>query len=1307
MQRRRSASPRAAIRRLVVEILERRHLLAVTGIDLTELAVNPELFDSSRILVRFKPDAPELAGSAILAGTEFGATIDLVPGLRSVTLSPDVTVETALAAYKTNPYVLYAEPDYHVQLELTPNDTRFPSLWGLNNTGQTGGTIDADIDAVEAWDTTTGGGTTIVAVIDTGVDYTHPDLAANIWNNPGEIPGNSQDDDGNGYVDDVHGYDFVNFDGDPMDDHSHGTHVAGTIGAVGNNGVGVAGVNWNVQIMALKFLDAFGGGFTEDAIQALNYAVAKGAKISNNSWGGGGYSQALFDAIRNAQSAGHIFVAAAGNEGSNNDSLPFFPASYSLDNIISVAATDHNDNLASFSNFGATSVDLGAPGVNILSTTPGNTYDTFSGTSMATPHVVGVVALVRELHPEWTYGQVVNQILSTVDPVAALAGTTASGGRLNAAAAVGAPAPDTRGPRVVTASWYGAASETVDTVRVTWSEPIAAATFAPADISGFSGPGGSIVVSSVTVVNGTNNRQFDIKFPVQTTFGSYTMTIGPNITDLANNPMNQDNDGTNGEPGEDRYTTDFALLDVLVFTSTDVPAPIFDWTYTISYLEITPAIPIADINVEVDLSHTWVGDLEIYLASPAAIFPFGPYVELFLYRGGGGDNLTDTVFDDEATTHISAGTAPFTGSFRPEGTLSDFDGLTTFGVWQLWIGDTQLEDEGMLLGWRMIVTPEGSTPPPPPPPPPENTAPVADNESYTTGEDQALAIAAPGVLDGDTDADGDALTAVLAAGPSHGTLVLNANGSFTYTPAANYSGSDNFTYRASDGTDLSNLATVDITISPVNDPPLAVDDSATGAIDTPLTFDGASGNPPRLEANDTDVEGGPLSIASVQNALHGNAVVNGDGTVTFTPEAGYSGPASFEYTVRDTGGLTDVGLVQIDVIDNSFDYYYFSTATGGTLVGSSGTPLSFADADIVRLAVGSSGAYDFELYFDGSDVGLTTGNEDIDAFDILPNGSIVLSTVGTFSVPGPSGISIGGGGHDLLLFTPTSLGSTTAGVWHTYFDGNDVGLTTNNENVDAVSVLEDGRLLISTSGNVSVSGASGDDKDLLAFTPTLLGDTTAGTWAMYFDGSDVALTSNAEDVDALFVDPAAGAPGLPALFFSTRGNFAVTGVSGTNNDVFQFTPTLLGGTTTGSYAPGLSLDGSQFGLDTFDIDGIQLGLAPELAGTAVGIRATRVSGKTSERIDGSLALLVPDAILAEMQASLQPAAALEPVALAIARAVPRDSLASGGSSAAAIDSRPIARKLDDVFARSADDDWNADRLDDLAEWLTAVRRQKR
>jgi serine protease len=366
------------------------------------------------------------------AGGEIVAEYALVPGLVRVQLPAGMSVPQAVEAFSRLPSVEYAEPDYILHaVDTTPNDPSFGSLWGM-----------ANIKAPLAWDTSTGAADFVVADIDSGADYDHPDLAANIWTNTGEIPGNGIDDDKNGYVDDVHGWDFAYNDDDPFDGAGHGTHTAGTIGAVGNNGVGVVGVNWHIQVMVLKFLNDSGSGYTSAAVSALNYAVAKGVKVSNNSWGGGGYSTSLYNAINNARSAGHLFIAAAGNNGTNNDITPFYPASYNLGNIISVAAIDVNDNKASFSNYGATSVDLGAPGVSILSTTPHNTYSYYSGTSMATPHVAGVAALVYALNPGWSYAQVRDRILGTVRPVASMAGRTVTGGAVDAAAAVaGSPPP--------------------------------------------------------------------------------------------------------------------------------------------------------------------------------------------------------------------------------------------------------------------------------------------------------------------------------------------------------------------------------------------------------------------------------------------------------------------------------------------------------------------------------------------------------------------------------------------------------------------------------------------------------------------------------------------------------------------------------------------------------------------------------------------------------------------------------------------------------------------------------------------------
>ena len=458
-----SSRPRcgSGVRRFFERLEERRLLSADLFAHHSEESwptLNPDQYDTDSILVRFRDDVVcvDHGCSAklepnVLAGTTVGLMSSLIPGLTTVELAPGILVADALEAYRANPGVLYAEPNYHIQLEVIPDDTDFTDLWGLNNIGQTGGTLDADIDASEAWDVTTGSGNTIVAVIDTGVDYTHPDLQSNIWVNSAELNGSPFiDDDGNGFVDDIHGYDFFNNDGDPMDDHNHGTHVAGTIGAVGDNALGVTGVNWDVQIMAVKFLDANGAGNLGDAIDAIDYAVANGATISNNSWGfNGAFSPALHDAILNARDAGHIFSAAAGNGdfsgvGLDNDLAPFFPSGFDLDNVVSVAALDHNDALAAFSNFGLTTVDLGAPGFGIFSTTTGNTYSTFSGTSMATPHVTGVIALVRDLHPLWSYEQVIDAVLETVDPVSALEGRSVTGGRLNADRAVNFAGPEIR-----------------------------------------------------------------------------------------------------------------------------------------------------------------------------------------------------------------------------------------------------------------------------------------------------------------------------------------------------------------------------------------------------------------------------------------------------------------------------------------------------------------------------------------------------------------------------------------------------------------------------------------------------------------------------------------------------------------------------------------------------------------------------------------------------------------------------------------------------------------------------------------------
>ncbi len=327
-------------------------------------------------------------------------------------------------------YISSFEQDSVRQADKVSNDPSLSQLWGMTK-----------IDAQDAWNVTTGAtgaNRVVVAVIDTGVDYTHPDLAANIWTNTAEIAGNGADDDHDGFVNDVHGYNFVSNTGNPMDDNGHGTHVSGTIAAAGNNSLGVTGVNWSASIMALKFMDSTGSGYLSDAIRAINYATMErtqhsvNVRVINASWGGGGFSSAMQTAIQAANDAGILFVAAAGNSGTNNDVAAQYPANYTPPNVISVAASDQNDHLASFSCYGATTVDLAAPGVSIYSTVPNNRYAYYSGTSMATPMVSGVAALAWAYKPNASVADIKNAILQGVDHISSLSGKVASGGRLDA-----------------------------------------------------------------------------------------------------------------------------------------------------------------------------------------------------------------------------------------------------------------------------------------------------------------------------------------------------------------------------------------------------------------------------------------------------------------------------------------------------------------------------------------------------------------------------------------------------------------------------------------------------------------------------------------------------------------------------------------------------------------------------------------------------------------------------------------------------------------------------------------------------------
>ncbi|NNC65873.1 MAG: S8 family serine peptidase [Gammaproteobacteria bacterium] len=443
----------------------RRILVAVfLGVSLVSPLLAQDLsqpYVEGQVLVRFAPGAAaverDAARNALLPTG--GRSFQIVPGLELV--ATQLSVPQAIAVLANNPNVEYVEPDYIVQAVAAPNDTYFDLQWGLDNQGQeiqgNIGTPGADIDMLDAWNASSSAGT-LVAVIDTGTQVDHPDLEANL----------------------VAGWDFFDDDADPSDTDGHGTHTAGTVAAVADNGSGVAGVCPNCRIMPLRFLGP-NGGSTSDAIAALDYAVANEATVSNNSWGGGGYSQALYDAIAAAGAAGHVFVAAAGNSGTDTDVYAHYPSAYNLSNIISVAATTNNDLRASFSNYGDVSVDLGAPGLDIASTYTNGQYVWSSGTSMAAPHVTGVVALLQGMSlspaqdsncPAWADNAsgIVKRVLDSVRQAPAMLGITVTGGILNAYnAIVGICPPQTTPPPPLVAPENFSAEDGSDgTAKIYW-----------------------------------------------------------------------------------------------------------------------------------------------------------------------------------------------------------------------------------------------------------------------------------------------------------------------------------------------------------------------------------------------------------------------------------------------------------------------------------------------------------------------------------------------------------------------------------------------------------------------------------------------------------------------------------------------------------------------------------------------------------------------------------------------------------------------------------------------------------------------
>lgn len=982
------------------------------------LPINNSDYDPNSILVRFNSVADADAFSNLTSRTTSQLSVSgevanfLVPGLRTITFDgSQFTVTQMMATLAQNPSVAYVEPNYIMRMQLTPNDTRFGELYAMNNTGQTisgtAGVADADVDAVEAWDLNTGSGNFVIAVIDTGVDYTHPDLVGNIWANPGEIAGDGIDNDGNGLIDDTRGWDFANNDNNPMDDNSHGTHCAGTIGGFGNNGAGVAGANWRIKIMPLKFLDASGSGSTGNALSCLNYAVMKGAKISSNSWGGGGFSSSFNTALNTARTQGHLFVAAAGNAASNNDVSPFYPASYPQDNVVSVASTTNRDQLSSFSCYGATSVDIGAPGSNILSTVPGGGYGYKSGTSMATPLVAGAAALVWDTYGQFTYTDITRRLYATVDPIAALNGKVASNGRLNLFKSVRNLAP------VAVAESFSMNQGTTLNVPVNLGvlandtdaekDPLTAQLVtAPSNGSLTLNPNGSFIYTPTPLFSGSVTFTYVAKdFALSSAPTVVTISIAAtNVAPVAQNdgpyiarPGVSFNLGVNGVLAND-YDPDGPSSNLTAIRTTNVTQGTVNLradgslTYTANanasgfdsfqyvandgQLNSVPAsvtfkinrLPIVQNSSLLTKANTAVSGNLLSLASDPDLDPLtasivnlpangtvslNPTSGAFTYTPnagfGGLDTFTYRVNDGwensaTATISIRVDRLPVANpdiySLRQNSTLELFapgilandtdadipafpdvlsaelvtsvsNGTLNFGTNGYikytpntnFIGTdsfTYRISDGLYTGNTATVTFT------------VNSAPVANADAYVSFNPLLMVPSASGVLVNDSSPNSNPLTARLITPPLRGTVSLKVDGSFAYQAPNGYTGPDSFTYVANDGLYDSDPATVSLTIFAMNNPPVAVNDSYSVAANSILNI-----SSPGVLSNDTDPENNPLVATLVSGTSNGTLVLNFNGSFTYTPQQNFNGIDSFTYQASDSASLSNVATVTITV----------------------------------------------------------------------------------------------------------------------------------------------------------------------------------------------------------------------------------------------------------------------------------------------------------------------------------------------------------------------------------------------------------
>ncbi len=693
-------------------------------VETLETRDTPTAFATTHVLVTTAGPSLDAQWTATLRNSPVVADVSKIGGhLFRAELVAGAAVAVAVADLGGRPGVAVAQPDYKLELDaaVVPNDPLAVTAWQ-----------DAITAAAAAWGVSTGTGRTVVAVIDSGVFVNHPDLTPNIWRNTGDAVSDGRDDDGNGYVDDVVGWNFAGNNNDVSDNLGHGTHAAGIIGAVGGNGLGVAGVNWHARIMPLKIFDTASGGLSSDAVRAIDYAVANGARVINESWGGGVYDPALAAATARARAAGVVVVAAAGNGSSDNDTTPFYPAGYAAqsDNVVAVAATTPDDTLAAFSNYGRTAVTVAAPGQWINSTLNTGGYGEKSGTSMAAPFVAGAISLLWDANPTWTYRQVIDRLTASVDTPAALAGKVATG-RLNLAKLLGAtasPPPATSAAVVAEAVIGGPKAGSIDRAWVRFSAPVTAD--AVSQSVAFGTPLGTFHPSSVQAVAGTNNTQFTLLFSrTFTTPGVYQLSIG-------------------GAATATRFTQDMTLGSTPVpppvvvsppvappvsptpatnrtsVTAAGLPTAVRDGRTTRVELYVSAAVTVRDVAVQLSVQHARVSDLSIRLTAPD-----GRKFTLFNRRGGAGANLAGTTFTDSATATLASTAAPFAGAVRPEQSLAALNGASGRGLWVLEVFDLGAGVSGTLTGvtvsftntaaasvaWATSVAPvtAAATPPPP------------------------------------------------------------------------------------------------------------------------------------------------------------------------------------------------------------------------------------------------------------------------------------------------------------------------------------------------------------------------------------------------------------------------------------------------------------------------------------------------------------------------------------------------------------------------------------------------------------------